>query len=146
MVVRLAENIREILDAQTEEWGIEVTIVKLKDIQLPEGLKRAKIIAAEREALAADRLNVHLRLMPRRSTVVQAACSTADLAPAIVATPATPSSGLPPYAWAMAASHIGYVEKESPGAGARPGLSPRRDPLHVGGTFRHRGRFFGWLR
>jgi regulator of protease activity HflC (stomatin/prohibitin superfamily) len=62
-------NIREILDVQTEDWGIEVTVVELKDIQLPEGMKRAmarqaeaerekraKIIAAEGEALAAGEL------------------------------------------------------------------------------------------
>jgi regulator of protease activity HflC (stomatin/prohibitin superfamily) len=63
------QNIREILDVQTEGWGIEVTVVELKDIQLPEGMKRAmarqaeaerekraKIIAAEGEALAAGEL------------------------------------------------------------------------------------------
>jgi regulator of protease activity HflC (stomatin/prohibitin superfamily) len=63
------QNIREILDVQTEEWGIKVTVVELKDIQLPESMKRAmarqaeaerekraKIIAAEGEALAAGEL------------------------------------------------------------------------------------------
>jgi regulator of protease activity HflC (stomatin/prohibitin superfamily) len=62
-------NIREILDVQTEEWGIKVTVVELKDIQLPDTMKRAmarqaeaerekraKIIAAEGEALAAGEL------------------------------------------------------------------------------------------
>src|SRR3954464_15269514 len=62
-------NIGEILDVATEEWGIQVTAVELKDIQLPEGMKRAmarqaeaerekraKIIAAEGEALAAGEL------------------------------------------------------------------------------------------
>jgi regulator of protease activity HflC (stomatin/prohibitin superfamily) len=62
-------NIREILDIQSEEWGVKVTTVELKDIQLPEGMqramarqaeaereKRAKIIAAEGEALAAGEL------------------------------------------------------------------------------------------
>jgi regulator of protease activity HflC (stomatin/prohibitin superfamily) len=62
-------NIREILDVQTEDWGIEVTVVELKDIQLPDSMKRAmarqaeaerekraKIIAAEGEALAAGEL------------------------------------------------------------------------------------------
>jgi regulator of protease activity HflC (stomatin/prohibitin superfamily) len=62
-------NIREILDVQTEEWGIQVTTVELKDIQLPESMKRAmarqaeaerekraKIIAAEGEAMAAGEL------------------------------------------------------------------------------------------
>jgi len=63
------QNIREILDTQTEEWGVKVTTVELKDIQLPESMqramarqaeaereKRAKIIAAEGEARAAAEL------------------------------------------------------------------------------------------
>jgi regulator of protease activity HflC (stomatin/prohibitin superfamily) len=63
------KSIREILDVQTEDWGVQVTVVELKDIQLPESMKRAmarqaeaerekraKIIAAEGEALAAGEL------------------------------------------------------------------------------------------
>jgi len=63
------ENIREILDVQTEEWGMQVTVVELRDIQLPDSMqramareaeaereKRAKIIAAEGEARAAGEL------------------------------------------------------------------------------------------
>jgi regulator of protease activity HflC (stomatin/prohibitin superfamily) len=63
------QNIREILDVQTEAWGVKVTVVELRDIQLPESMqramarqaeaereKRAKIIAAEGEALAAGEL------------------------------------------------------------------------------------------
>ena len=66
---RINKNIREILDVQTEEWGVFVTLVEVKDIQLPETMKRAmakqaeaerekraKIIAAEGEALAAGEL------------------------------------------------------------------------------------------
>jgi regulator of protease activity HflC (stomatin/prohibitin superfamily) len=62
-------NIREILDVITLEWGVEVTLVELKDIQLPDSMKRAmarqaeaerekraKIIAAEGESLAAAAL------------------------------------------------------------------------------------------
>jgi regulator of protease activity HflC (stomatin/prohibitin superfamily) len=62
-------NIREILDVATVEWGVEVTLVELKDIQLPDSMKRAmarqaeaerekraKIIAAEGESLAAAAL------------------------------------------------------------------------------------------
>jgi regulator of protease activity HflC (stomatin/prohibitin superfamily) len=61
--------IREILDVATSEWGVVVTVVELKDIQLPESMKRAmarqaeaerekraKIIAAEGEAAAAAAL------------------------------------------------------------------------------------------
>ena len=63
------DNIREILDVQTEEWGVKVTVVELKDIQLPDSMQRAmarqaeaerekrtKIIAAQGEALAAGEL------------------------------------------------------------------------------------------
>src|SRR4051812_18482110 len=66
---KINTNIREILDVQTEEWGVKVTVVELKDIQLPDSMqramarqaeaereKRAKIIAAEGESLAAGEL------------------------------------------------------------------------------------------
>ena len=66
---KINQNIREILDVQTEEWGVKVTVVERKDMQLPESMqramarqaeaereKRAKIIAAEGEALAAGEL------------------------------------------------------------------------------------------
>ncbi|RYC13390.1 slipin family protein [Nocardioides zhouii] len=66
---RINLDIREILDVTTVEWGVEVTLVELKDIQLPESMKRAmarqaeaerekraKIINAEGESLAAAAL------------------------------------------------------------------------------------------
>jgi regulator of protease activity HflC (stomatin/prohibitin superfamily) len=66
---KINENIKQILDVQTEEWGVEVTVVELRDIQLPDSMKRAmarqaeaerekraKIIAAQGEALAAGEL------------------------------------------------------------------------------------------
>jgi regulator of protease activity HflC (stomatin/prohibitin superfamily) len=62
-------DIRQILDVTTTEWGVEVTLVELKDIQLPDSMKRAmarqaeaerekraKIINAEGEAMAAAAL------------------------------------------------------------------------------------------
>jgi len=62
-------NIREILDALTLDWGVAVTLVELKDILLPDSMKRAmarqaeaerekraKIINAEGESLAAAAL------------------------------------------------------------------------------------------
>jgi regulator of protease activity HflC (stomatin/prohibitin superfamily) len=66
---RINVGIREILDVTTVEWGVEVTLVELKDIQLPDSMKRAmakqaeaerekraKIINAEGESLAAAAL------------------------------------------------------------------------------------------
>src|SRR2546421_9372957 len=62
-------DIRRILDVTTLDWGVEVTLVELKDIQLPDSMKRAmarqaeaerekraKIINAEGESLAAAAL------------------------------------------------------------------------------------------
>jgi regulator of protease activity HflC (stomatin/prohibitin superfamily) len=66
---RINLDIREILDRTTTDWGVEVTLVELKDIQLPESMKRAmarqaeaerekraKIINAEGESMAAAAL------------------------------------------------------------------------------------------
>jgi len=66
---RINALIPKILDPLTEDWGVTVSPVELKDIQLPETMKRAmarqaeaerekraKIIAAEGELLAVDAL------------------------------------------------------------------------------------------
>lgn len=46
---RINQNIREILDVATADWGLLVTLVELKDIQLPESMKRAMARQAEAE-------------------------------------------------------------------------------------------------
>ncbi|MEO8830006.1 SPFH domain-containing protein [Lapillicoccus sp.] len=66
---RINLDIREILDVSTVDWGVEVTLVELKDIQLPDSMKRAmarqaeaerekraKIINAQGESMAAAAL------------------------------------------------------------------------------------------
>lgn len=63
------EKIKGILEGATEKWGIFVSTVEVKDIQLPDSMqramakqaeaereKRAKVIAAEGEALSAAKL------------------------------------------------------------------------------------------
>ena len=42
-------DIRKILDVTTVDWGVEVTLVELKDIQLPDTMKRAMARQAEAE-------------------------------------------------------------------------------------------------
>jgi regulator of protease activity HflC (stomatin/prohibitin superfamily) len=62
-------HLQEIIDRQTDPWGIKVTAVEVKDVVLPDGMKRAmarqaetererraKIIAAEGEFQAAEKL------------------------------------------------------------------------------------------
>jgi len=63
------EKIKAVLEASTEKWGILVSTVEVKDIQLPDSMqramakqaeaereKRAKVIAAEGEQLSAAKL------------------------------------------------------------------------------------------
>jgi len=77
-------DIREILDVTTVDWGVEVTLVELKDIQLPDSMrramgrqaeavreKRAKIINAEGEALAADALGAASDVMMAHPLALQ---------------------------------------------------------------------------
>ena len=62
-------SLQEIIDRQTDPWGIKVTAVEVRDVSLPDGMKRAmarqaetererraKIIAAEGEFQAAEKL------------------------------------------------------------------------------------------
>src|SRR5713101_7216968 len=66
---KLNARIQEVVDAQTEPWGIKVMLVELKNIDLPQEMqraiaaqaeaereRRAKVIAAEGEFQAAQKL------------------------------------------------------------------------------------------
>jgi regulator of protease activity HflC (stomatin/prohibitin superfamily) len=66
---KINARLREIIDTQTEPWGVMVNIVEIKDVVLPESLqrvmsrqaeaereKRAKIIHAEGERIASGAL------------------------------------------------------------------------------------------
>ena len=65
----ISEKIKEIVDTETEKWGIDVENVKVQNIELPQDMKRAmakqaeaererraKIIAAEGEQMSATKL------------------------------------------------------------------------------------------
>ncbi len=45
----VAEEIRRIVDEKTDEWGVDITDIKLQDIVLPENMKRAMAVQAEAE-------------------------------------------------------------------------------------------------
>ncbi len=81
---RINVSIREILDVTTADWGVVVTLVELKDIQLPDSMKRAmarqaeaerekraKIIAAEGESLAAGELGTASDIMMAHPLALQ---------------------------------------------------------------------------
>ncbi len=81
---RINASIPEILDPLTKPWGVLVTLVELKDIQLPDAMKRAmarqaeaerekraKIIAAEGELLAVDALSQAASIMEAHPVTLQ---------------------------------------------------------------------------
>jgi len=78
------KEIRTVLDTHTEPWGVVVSLVEIKDIELPENMqramakqaeaereKRAKIIAAEGELLAAEKLGQAADIMAAHPIALQ---------------------------------------------------------------------------
>jgi regulator of protease activity HflC (stomatin/prohibitin superfamily) len=81
---KLNESLQRVIDAQTEPWGIKVTTVEIKDVEIPERMqhaiarqaeaereRRAKIINAEGEAQAAARLAEAADVIGRNPTTIQ---------------------------------------------------------------------------
>jgi regulator of protease activity HflC (stomatin/prohibitin superfamily) len=81
---RLNEELQHVIDAQTEPWGIKVTTVEIKDVEIPQSMqhaiarqaeaereRRAKIINAEGEAQAATRLAEAAEVIGRNPTTIQ---------------------------------------------------------------------------
>jgi len=77
-------RIQEIIDTQTEPWGIKVVLVELKNIDLPQDMqraiaaqaeaereRRAKVIAAEGEFQAAKRLSEAAEIMSHSPITLQ---------------------------------------------------------------------------
>ena len=80
----LNRRLQEIIDGQTEPWGVKVRAVELKQIDLPEEMrramakqaeaereKRAKLIHADGELQAAQRLADASEILSRQSSALQ---------------------------------------------------------------------------
>lgn len=81
---KLNSDIQEILDAQTEEWGIKVANVEIKHVDLNESMiraiarqaeaereRRAKIIHAEGELQAAEKLVEAAKILAQQPSAIQ---------------------------------------------------------------------------
>ena len=81
---KLSQRLREIIDMATEPWGVQVSGVELKSVDLPEQIqramgrqaeaereKRAKIIAAEGELLASKQLLEAANVISANPTAIQ---------------------------------------------------------------------------
>ena len=80
----LNESLQHVIDAQTEPWGIKVTTVEIKDVEIPERMqhaiarqaeaereRRAKVINAEGEFQAAAKLGQAADVIARNPVTLQ---------------------------------------------------------------------------
>lgn len=81
---KINQELQKIIDDRTDPWGIKVSAVEVKELELPEGMKRAmarqaeaererraKIIAAEGELQAAEKLSEAARKMEASPVTLQ---------------------------------------------------------------------------
>jgi regulator of protease activity HflC (stomatin/prohibitin superfamily) len=77
-------RLQEIIDGITDEWGVKVTLVEVKDVELPESMRRAmarqaeaererraKVIHAQGEFDAAQRLSEAAKVMATQAGAMQ---------------------------------------------------------------------------
>jgi len=81
---KINNKLQTIIDESTEPWGIKVSMVEVRDVQLPDNMqkimaaqaeaergRRAKIIAAEGEAQAAEKLAEAARVISKEPMALQ---------------------------------------------------------------------------
>ena len=81
---KINQRLQQIIDEQTEPWGVKVSTVEVKDVELPQGMqramarqaeaereRRAKIINAEGEFQASERLAQAGRIIAATPTTLQ---------------------------------------------------------------------------
>src|SRR5512134_521493 len=81
---RLNADLQKIIDEQTEPWGVKVSTVEIKDVEIPEQMqramarqaeaereRRAKIISAEGEYQAAEKLSSAAEIISKNPATLQ---------------------------------------------------------------------------
>ena len=81
---KINTKLQDVIDAQTDPWGIKVSTVEVKDVELPENMKRAmakqaeaererraKIINAEGEFQAAEKLREAAKIISQEPAALQ---------------------------------------------------------------------------
>ena len=81
---KLNQKLQEMIDEQTDPWGIKVSVVEVKDVELPSTMqramaaqaeaereRRAKVIHAEGEFQASQRLAEAASIIAREPTTLQ---------------------------------------------------------------------------
>ena len=151
---RLNEALQQIIDEQTEPWGIKVTTVEIKDVGIPQGMqramarqaeaereRRAKVINAEGEFQASERLHDAAQIMSANPTALQLRYlqTLLELGSSQASTIVFPLPDRPPQA--AAPGHAVRRHREAPAADRRSRRGRRTRPTDApGGRRRARDR------
>ena len=81
---KVNEILKQIIDERTDFWGIEVSAVEIKDVLLPDGMRRAiarqaeaererraKVISAQGELQASEKLLQAAQMLSQRAEAMQ---------------------------------------------------------------------------
>jgi regulator of protease activity HflC (stomatin/prohibitin superfamily) len=81
---QINDRLQVIIDQQTAPWGIKVSVVEVKDVELPQSMqralarqaeaereRRAKVIAAEGELQASEKLTQAAEVIAREPSALQ---------------------------------------------------------------------------
>jgi hypothetical protein len=81
---KINQQLQEIIDEQTDPWGVKVTAVEVKNVELPESMqramarqaeaereRRAKVIAAEGEHQASQKLHLASKVIGQNEDGIQ---------------------------------------------------------------------------
>ena len=81
---KINQRLQSILDEATDPWGVKVSAVEIKDVEIPEGMqramakaaeaereRRARIIAAEGELQASEKLAQAAKIIGREPAAIQ---------------------------------------------------------------------------
>lgn len=81
---QINQKVKDVIDSHTESWGVQVTVVEIKDITLPENMqramakeaeaereRRAKVVAAEGEFQAAVKLGEAADIISQHPVALQ---------------------------------------------------------------------------
>lgn len=81
---RLNQNLQQIIDEQTDPWGVKVSVVEIKEVELPPNMvraigaqaeaereRRAKVVHAEGEMQAAEKLAEAAKIIATQPAALQ---------------------------------------------------------------------------
>lgn len=81
---KINQQLQKVIDEQTDSWGIKVSAVEVKDVEIPQGMqramarqaeaereRRAKVIAADGEFQASDKLTQAAKIISAHPEAIQ---------------------------------------------------------------------------